>query len=241
MSCAWSGSQNSLSSRCFPFLFCRMVCSSLVARNFSSAHVAFSSAFARTMPVFWPFVAQSRTAYGVFAGGKRMLLAVRGITKSYGTIQVLQTVRFVINAGERIGLVGPNGVGKSTLLRLLMGEEEADAGSLAWGPAVEAGYLPQSTPDFYGRTIQDLILESVGHLRRLEERMRELEQAMSTGSGEQLPALLEEYGQVSASFQDAGGYDLEYRIETILAGLRLDYLSRDREVQSLSGGERARL
>lgn len=170
-----------------------------------------------------------------------MLLAVRGMTKSYGTIQVLQAVRFVVNAGERIGLVGPNGVGKSTLLRLIMGQEEADSGSLAWGSSVEPGYLPQSTPDFYGRSMQDLILEAVGRLRRLEERMRVLEQTMSTSAEELLPALLEEYGQVSASFQDAGGYDLDYRIESILAGLRLDYLPREREVQTLSGGERARL
>jgi macrolide transport system ATP-binding/permease protein len=170
-----------------------------------------------------------------------MLLAVRGITKSYGAIQVLQTVRFVVNAGERIGLVGPNGVGKSTLLRLIMGQEEVDAGALVWGSAVEPGYLPQSTPDFYGRSMQDLILEAVGHLRRLEERMRVLEQAMSTAPEDLLSELLDEYGQASASFQDAGGYDLEYRIETILAGLRLEYLSREREVQTLSGGERARL
>lgn len=172
-----------------------------------------------------------------------MLLAVRGITKSYGAIQVLQSIHFVVNAGERVGLVGPNGVGKSTLLRLITGQEEADAGSIAFGPSVEPGYLPQSVPDFYGRSMQDLLLEAVGHLRQLEERMRALEHAMSSAetSARQLPALLEEYGQVSANFQDAGGYDLEYRIETILNGLGLAYLSRERDVQTLSGGERARL
>src|SRR5258707_2507474 len=170
-----------------------------------------------------------------------MLLAVRGITKSYGAIHGLRAIRLVVNVGERLGLVGPNGVGKSTLLRLLMGQEEADEGTFAYGPSVEPCYLPQSTPDFYGRSIQDLILEAVGHLRRLEERMRELEQAMSTGDEQRLPGWLEEYGQVSASFQDAGGYDLEYRIETILAGLGLAYLPREREVQTLSGGERSRL
>jgi macrolide transport system ATP-binding/permease protein len=170
-----------------------------------------------------------------------MLLAVRGITKSYGATQVLQSIRFVVNAGERVGLVGPNGVGKSTLLRLIMGQEEADEGTFVCGPSVEPGYLPQSTPDFYGRSMQDLLLEAVGHLRRLEERMRDLEHAMGAGAGEQLPDLLEEYGWVSASFQDAGGYDLDYRIETVLVGLGLAYLPREREVQTLSGGERARL
>ena len=170
-----------------------------------------------------------------------MLLTVRGITKSYGALQVLQSIHMVINAGERIGLVGPNGVGKSTLLRLVMGQEEADAGTFAFGPSVEPGYLPQSTPDFYGRSMQDLILEALGHLRRLEERMRVLEHAMSAANEVTLPELLEEYGQASTNFQDAGGYDLDYRIETVLTGLGLAYLSREREVQTLSGGERARL
>lgn len=170
-----------------------------------------------------------------------MLLTVRGITKSYGAMRVLNSVHLVINAGERVGLVGSNGVGKSTLLRLLMGQEEADEGTFAFGPSIEPGYLPQSTPSFYGRTIQDLILEAVGHLRRLEERMRALEMGMSEANAEQLPLLLEEYGHVSASFQDAGGYDLDYRVETVLTGLGLAYLSRARDVQTLSGGERARL
>lgn len=171
-----------------------------------------------------------------------MLLTTRGLSKSYGAITVLQSISFVINPGDRVGLVGPNGVGKSTLLRLLIGQEEADAGTFAIAPSTEPGYLPQSTPDFYGRSIQDLILEAVGQLRQLEEQMRQLERLMSGAPGaEQLPALLEEYGQVSTRFQDAGGYELDYRIDTILAGLHVDYLPREREVSTLSGGERARI
>jgi macrolide transport system ATP-binding/permease protein len=170
-----------------------------------------------------------------------MLLAVRNITKSYGAIQVLQSISFIINEGDRVGLVGPNGVGKSTLLRLLTGQEEADSGGFVLAPGIEPGYLPQSTPDFDGRSIQDLLMESLGHLRRLEEEMRGLEQAMGVAGEEELPALLEAYGHVSTRFQDAGGYDLEHRIASILDGLRLSYLSRKRDVQTLSGGERARL
>jgi macrolide transport system ATP-binding/permease protein len=170
-----------------------------------------------------------------------MLLTVRGLTKAYGAFQVLQSISFVVNAGDRIGLVGPNGVGKSTLLRLLMDQEEADAGMFACAPSVEPGYLPQSTPDFYGRTIQDLILEAVGHLRQLEEAMRRLEHEMSAANEEQLPELLEAYSHALTRFQDAGGYDLDHRIDAIMDGLRLAYLSREREVATLSGGERARL
>ncbi|MGH2509300.1 MAG: ATP-binding cassette domain-containing protein, partial [Ktedonobacteraceae bacterium] len=171
-----------------------------------------------------------------------MLLTVRGLTKGYGAITVLQSISFVVNFGERIGLVGSNGVGKSTLLRLLVGQEEADAGKFACAPTCEIGYLPQSTPDFYGRSIQDLILEASGHLRQLEEQMRTLERAMSDATDEaRVTALLEEYDRATARFQDAGGYELDYRIDTILTGLRVDYLPRTREVSTLSGGERARI
>ncbi|MGI9061978.1 MAG: ribosomal protection-like ABC-F family protein [Ktedonobacteraceae bacterium] len=170
-----------------------------------------------------------------------MLVTVRNLTKSYGAIHVLDDISFVINSSDRVGIVGSNGVGKSTLLKILVGEEELDSGSFAYAPSSEVGYLPQTTPEFYGRTMQDLILASVGNLRQLEESMRQIEARMTMASNEELAALLEEYGQVSTKFQDRGGYDLDYKIDTILAGLRIAYLPRTQEVQTLSGGEKARV
>jgi macrolide transport system ATP-binding/permease protein len=170
-----------------------------------------------------------------------MLLTVRNLTKTYGAITVLHDISFVVNATERIGIVGPNGVGKSTLLRILVGQEEADAGTINYAPSSEFGYMPQTTPNFFGRTIQDLILESVGNLRQLEERMRTLEAAMATANEEELAPLLAEYNEVSTRFEDHGGYELDYKIEMILSGLHLTYLPRTQEVETLSGGEKARL
>jgi len=170
-----------------------------------------------------------------------MLVTVRNLTKSYGAIHVLGDISFVINSSDRVGIVGSNGVGKSTLLKILIGEEQLDSGTFAFAPSSEVGYLPQTTPEFYGRTMQDLILASVGNLRQLEERMRQIEARMTMASDEELAALLEEYGRVSTRFQDRGGYDLDYKIDTILAGLRIAYLPRTQEVQTLSGGEKARV
>src|SRR6266581_9769700 len=170
-----------------------------------------------------------------------MLLTTNHLSKSYGAITVLHDISFVVNAHDRVGIVGSNGVGKSTLLKILVGQEEGDTGTFTYAPSVEVGYLPQTTPDFYGRTMQDLLLESVGNLRQLEERMRQIEAQMTSASEEQLAELLEEYGHVSTRFQDRGGYELDYKIDTILDGLRIAYLPRTQEVQTLSGGEKARV
>jgi macrolide transport system ATP-binding/permease protein len=173
--------------------------------------------------------------------GMFMLLNAWNIAKSYGAINVLEDISFSIDLHDRVGIVGANGVGKSTLLRILVDQEQADAGSFQYATSAEVGYLPQTMPDFYGRTIQDLIWESLGNLRQLEERMRQLEARMAATGGEQLAGLLEAYGSVSVRFQDRGGYDLDYRIEQIFDGLRLSYLPRDRDVGTLSGGEKARV
>ncbi len=148
-------------------------------------------------------------------------------------------MRFVTT--ERVGIVGPNGVGKSTLMRLLVGQEEADTGTILYGSEVDFGYLEQATPDFYGHTIEDLILASFGDLKRLEERMRFLEGAMATASEEQLSALLAEYNTVTTKYQDRGGYDIDYRIDTVMAGLHVTYLPRTQQMETLSGGEKARI
>jgi macrolide transport system ATP-binding/permease protein len=170
-----------------------------------------------------------------------MLLTIHNLTKSYGAHTVLNAASFVVNEHERIGIVGPNGVGKTTLLRLLTGQEEVDAGTIAYGPAVEAGYLPQTTPEFHGRTIQDLIMAAVGNLRQLEEHMRQLEVAMANATASQLDVLLEEYNAVTTRYQGRGGYEIDYKIDVVMQGLRIAYLSRTQEVDTLSGGEKARL
>ena len=169
------------------------------------------------------------------------MLVVHHLSKTYGIHVILYDVSLSVNAGDRVGVVGMNGVGKSTLLRLLTGQEAADEGTIAYSQSVEVAYLPQTTPEFAGRSIDDLILESVGSLRQLEARMQQLEAEMASADEERLPAILEEYSRVSARFQDRGGYELEFRIDEVLTGLGLAHLPRSREVATLSGGEKARI
>ena len=170
-----------------------------------------------------------------------MLLQVAHLDKSFGVIDLLHDVSFALDRGERAGLVGANGAGKTTLLRILAGLDTPASGSVSLAPSVELGYLPQSTPAFSGSSMDDLVRESVGALRRIEARMRELEALMARARPEESPPLLDEYGTVAQRFEDRGGYELEHRIEAVLAGLGLAYLDRSRQVATLSGGERARV
>jgi macrolide transport system ATP-binding/permease protein len=171
-----------------------------------------------------------------------MLLSVSGISKSYGPLRVLNSVSFVLNGGERAGLVGPNGVGKTTLLRIILGQVEPDTGTATIPHGIEIGYLPQVISDFSGETIDDLIHESMGALRMLETRLRTLEKEMSQISDEgELQPILAEYTELSEKFERRGGYEIDYKIDMVLDGLELSYLPRSRRVATLSGGEKARV
>ena len=123
-------------------------------------------------------------------------LTINHVTKSYGFHLILSDVSFVVNAGERIGLVGANGVGKSTLLKIVNGEIVPDAGETLIAPDHKLGYLAQIIEGFDDQTLDDLIAASVADLRDLEARMRALEHHMTTASGDDLAAVMDEYGEV---------------------------------------------
>ncbi len=132
------------------------------------------------------------------------MLHVQNISRSFGIHVVLNDVSLVINKGDRVGIVGANGAGKSVLLKILAGLEPPDAGMVSYAPGVDVGYLPQATPAFSGQTIDDLILESIGDLRQLEARMRRLEVTMGTVDGDELASVMDEYGEVASTFQTLG-------------------------------------
>jgi macrolide transport system ATP-binding/permease protein len=170
-----------------------------------------------------------------------MLLSVENIARAFGPVAVLEAVSFHVGTGERVGLVGANGSGKSTLLRIITGEVPADGGRVTVASGVEIGYLPQEQSAAAKLTVDELILESVGGLKSLEQRLRELEAVLTQAQGAELEAALSEYGDLAERFERRGGYELDHQIEAVLAGLGLAQLPRDRRVGTLSGGERSRV
>ena len=169
-----------------------------------------------------------------------MLLTVDQLSKSFGDHLVLHQVALTLARGQKVGLVGANGVGKSTLLKIITGELEADGGSVHIAPTARIGYLPQVLAAADDLTLDELIESSLGPIRGLERQMRALEQTMGHADGN-LAAVMDEYAQVAEEFERQGGYDLDYRLETVLTGLRVAHLPRNRRVGTLSGGEKSRV
>ncbi len=170
-----------------------------------------------------------------------MLLNVSQISHSFSPTLVLDDDSFHLNPGDRAGLVGANGSGKTTLLKVIAGELECQSGVAAISRGVIVGYLPQRAPDVpAGTTIDDLIYHFLGDLQQIQARLRELEEAMADPHAD-FDAITDEYAELGERFEARGGYDLDHRIEIVLAGLGLSDLGRDREFATLSGGEAMRV
>jgi macrolide transport system ATP-binding/permease protein len=169
-----------------------------------------------------------------------MLLTIDQLSKSFGDNLVLSGVSFTLAPGQKLGLVGANGVGKSTLLKIITQEIAADGGQVGIAPNIRIGYLPQIWADADDLTLDDLLNRALSDLRTLEQRMRELEQAM-THAQDDLPLLIDEYGRVSEAFERQGGYDLDRQLSGVMMGLGILHLARTRRIGSLSGGEKSRL
>ncbi len=171
-----------------------------------------------------------------------MFLSVYDICKSYGVVQVLNNVSLTLGAGQRVGLVGANGVGKSTLLKIIMGEIEADSGDMQLSNGMQVGYLAQVITGYDDKTLQQMIDASLEKLGRLEAQMRELEAQMGTANPQQSMAdLMNLYAEVTDQFERYGGYEIGYRVDEVLNGLRIGHIARDRLFATLSGGEKSRM
>ena len=169
-----------------------------------------------------------------------MVVRIEQLSKAYGDNQVLNGVSFTVAAGQKVGLVGANGVGKSTLLKIITGEVAADSGTWQIASGADVGYLPQVLASADAQSIADFIDQALGEVRQLETRLRELELAMAQPE-QDLSELLAAYTVASEEFDRRVGYDLEHRLAEVLAGLGVDHLPRTRPMATLSGGEKTRV
>jgi len=179
--------------------------------------------------------------YYPLSGAGMSLLNVINLSKSFGPKDIFKDVSFSIPHRARIGLVGPNGVGKTTLLRILMGQEDASAGEVQRAKSVQIGYLPQNATLDSDSTLWQECLALFSDLIAMQERLSYLEHGMAGEQDEQkLEADLAAYGRLQAEFERLGGYTFETRIRQTLTGLGFSPADYARPLYQLSGGQRTR-
>lgn len=171
-----------------------------------------------------------------------MILLADKVSKSFGGRTLYEGATLQLNAGQRWALVGPNGAGKTTLLKIIMGVETPDEGTVSFQKGTSVGYLEQEAKLAGHETALEEVKSSATEIRRLGERISELEaQIANTPEGDELNALLEEYGHAQDRFERLGGYELDSRARAILCGLGFPVEDLDKPAEDFSGGWQMRI
>ncbi|SRR5579883_432620 len=172
------------------------------------------------------------------------LVTVTNLTKTYAGAPVLAGVSFAIEPGDKLGLVGRNGAGKTTVLRLVAGLDTADAGAISIRPGAVVGYLAQLPEPAQDRTLWDEAVSAFAGLRDVERRLHEAEARLAApavhGDEGRLAETLEEYGRLRERFERAGGFTYEVEVRRTLSGLGFGQEQFRQPLASMSGGQRSR-
>ncbi len=166
------------------------------------------------------------------------LLTATDLAKSFGAEDLFSGLSLEVARGARLAIVGPNGIGKTTLLRILVGEEEPTAGRVTRARGLRIGYLPQEAHFTAQSTLWETCLEPFRELRAMQEELHRLETRMADPA--QADEALARYGKLQEAFERRGGYTYPTRIRQVLNGLGFDEADFDLPVHHLSGGQRTR-
>jgi ATP-binding cassette, subfamily F, member 3 len=166
------------------------------------------------------------------------LITANSLSKSFGAEDLFANVSFSVAKGARLALVGPNGIGKTTLLRILIGQEEPSSGTVTRVKSLRIGYLPQEADFELTGTLWDVCLEPFVDLIRVQGELEKLESEMSDPVKRE--QALVRYGTLQHNFEQRGGYVYQVRIKQVLTGLGFDPADFQMSLDHLSGGQRTR-
>jgi ATP-binding cassette subfamily F protein 3 len=169
------------------------------------------------------------------------LLTVSNLTKAYGAEQIFSGLSFQLVEKEHVALVGVNGAGKSTVLKIIAGIEEPTSGDVAPVSGLRITYLPQEARFDSDQSIREVAQEAFADALKAAEHMREIEQALGSADAEEFERLMAVYERLHAHFEVGGGYDIEHRTEEVLVGLGFEESQFDTPVHLLSGGQKTRV
>nr|WP_314466389.1 ABC-F family ATP-binding cassette domain-containing protein [uncultured Clostridium sp.] len=198
-------------------------------------------------------------------------LSINNLTKFYGASKIFETISFEVKTGERIGLIGKNGCGKTTIMKIIMGRfkesnlnlqgrledtgqvqvgeasygeevsEDYQAGEVNLRKGIKVGYLNQIPVYSEDTKAIDVIRMAFQKVFDLKRRLSELEGVFQTSSGEELEKALLSYGRLTEEYEISGGYELETKINKITEGLKINDILKQLPFHSLSGGEKTRV
>ncbi|MGM0507874.1 MAG: ABC-F family ATP-binding cassette domain-containing protein [Fusobacteriota bacterium] len=176
------------------------------------------------------------------------VLQFNNIYKSYGGDYLLEDLNFSIDKGDKVGLVGLNGCGKTTLLKLIIGEENDDIspasnkkGNIITKKNMEIAYLSQHVKFSGAETIFEEVMENFKHLEQDRLRIKKLNSQISKASGKELEKKMKEMSELTHRYEFEEGYEIEYKVKQVLNGVGYKKDQYDLKVKNLSGGQKSRL
>ena len=170
-----------------------------------------------------------------------MILSCNHISKSYGVETILNDCSFFINDNEKAAIVGNNGAGKSTIMKIIMGELSPDDGNVIIGKDKTIGYLAQYQDLGSNTTIYEEVKSVKQNLIDMEQKLLEYEKEMAKVSGDELSKLIETYTNLEHRFQLLNGYSYKSEIEGVIKGLGFTENDFNKSVGNLSGGQKTRV
>jgi len=168
-----------------------------------------------------------------------MLLKAESVTKSFGPIKVLTKADLQVNRGDCVGLIGVNGAGKSTFMKIFLGEVKCDTGELTRNTQ-KIGYLPQFAESSSQYTVRDVLGRPYGHVENIKGRMREINELMASGRDIDWNSVTEEYASLESELTRSGAED-EGLLSASLEKVGLSGNIMERTMDTLSGGERTKV
>lgn len=171
-----------------------------------------------------------------------MQLVVDKIAKSFGINEIFKNISFMIDKGEKIGLVGVNGSGKTTLLRCLLAPSTIDSGVVRFEPGLKIGYVEQGFQNIGEGSLWQFMLRACPDIIFMREQLTALEErSAKLLPGAELDGVLEEYARVTKRYEHADGYNYEAFIKRVLLGLGFEEAIWDKTAEHFSGGQKTRM
>ena len=168
------------------------------------------------------------------------ILSVNGLTKYYGADFIFGNLAFQVAQNDKVALVGVNGTGKSTLLKIIVGSEMVDEGQVHVARGTRMAYLAQEARFETNRTLWEEMEAAMSHLRELQQQITDLEAIIADTNAPNWDEHMERYGELQHRFEHGGGYEIEQRIKRVLDGLGFREAQYHQPLEQFSGGQKTR-